>query len=236
MAWLLSLCHHCHLVVATGGLKQTSAITAVRSFIFLNSDILYSVFSSSVSLSWLNVLRVLFRFLVSASRKTWWVMSKLSKPTGDRSCEARKPRPSGPTRATQHTNSPVQLRAESRGHPILVSFASELSSTHTLPHLYTCKTQSVYFPVCQWHLKGWKNIPHKPNSQHIVYHSAGIFNPNIKRTVLPTSFLFFCFFWFCSVDMSIYGAQLHKDFCQLGDWKPWMKVRDNNKKTNEKGQ
>lgn len=190
MAWLLSLYHHRHLVVATGILKQTSAITADCSFFSFNTNILYSVFSSSVSLSWLHVLRVLFRFLVSASRKTWWVMSKLSKPTGDRSCEARKPHPSGPTRATQHTNSPVQLRAESQGHSILVSFATELSSTYTLSHLYTCKTQRVYFPVCQWHLKGWKNIPHKPNSQHFVYHSAGIFNPNIKRTVLPTTFCF----------------------------------------------
>lgn len=54
---------------------------------------------------------------------------------------------------------------------LLCHRAKQHIHTLTLVHV---QTQRVYVPVYLQYLMGEKNIPHKPNSQHFVYHSAGI--------------------------------------------------------------
>lgn len=117
---------HCHLVVRTGNTLQ-------------NSSLLLMI-SRSVSITCLNVLcGFLSRFLVFALLRTWSVMSKLSKPTGDRIGDMRGPHPSGPHKVnTAHK----QSRPAEDGEPRTLNyvyFTTELNSTYTLSHLQTSK-------------------------------------------------------------------------------------------------
>lgn len=121
-----------------------------------------------------------FRSLVYASPRTWWVMSKLSKPTGDGRGEVSNG-PAPQARSTQHTNSPVQLGTES-----LNSYT-----------FHCAGKQATSLSVSPW---GKRKISHK--NQTLCLPHSWYFNPNIQRMVLPTlyfdlySVLFF-FSWFC---------------------------------------
>lgn len=139
--------------------------------------------------------------------------------TGGVKCGSRTPQAPPGQHSTQSIPSSCGRRAKNS-----VYFATKLSSTYILTLAYV-QTQRVYLPV--YHLKGEKKISHTNQAvKHFVYHSAGIF---LKYTEddSPAYFrvsLFICFLrFFFSLDKCIYGAQLHKDSCQLGDWKPWMR-------------
>lgn len=79
-------CQHWHLVVTAGNAEQNPTASQQRAPCFL----------CSVAFPPLgpNVLRCSFlRSLVSASLRIWWVMSKLSKPTGDRGGKSERAPP-----------------------------------------------------------------------------------------------------------------------------------------------
>lgn len=203
--------------------------TAVCSF-FLNCKMLHSdLIFRERHLTWCGFL---FRFLVSALLKTWWVTSKLSKPTGDRRGEVREPRPAPQAQPGQHSTQTVPSswgrRAENIQLCLLCHWAKQ--HIHTLTPVYV-QTQRVFFPVYQRHLKGEKNVPQKPNT---LFTTQPGFAPKYTEDgpayFRVRFFFFFCFLWFSSLDKCIYGAQLHKDACQLGDRKPWMRQQKNNGK------
>ena len=157
---------------SSGGNRQHEAnpcSTAAALFFFLNSN-MYSglVFS--------NVVCFLFRFLGSASLKTWWVTSKLSKPTGDRRGERGSPAPS--TQHTKRVTSTRGRRAEKTFNSVY--FATELSSTYALSH-------KEFTSICQWHLNGGEDYPTQTKQSTFCLPLVWDFNPNIQRTILPTS-------------------------------------------------
>lgn len=117
---------------------------------------------------------------------------------------------SGSARPTQHTNSP---RAEN----------------HQLLHLYMCRNKEFTSLVVSDALEGREESCIQTKQWTLCLPFSWYFNPNIQRMLLPT--LEFNFFFsvspvFCSLDKCLYGAQLHKVYCQVGHWKPWTKVRD----------
>lgn len=116
-----------------------------------------------------------FRSLVYASPRTWWVMSKLSKPTGDGRGEVSDG-PAPQARSTQHTNSPVQLRTES-----LNSYT-----------FYCAGKWATSLSDSPW---GKRKISHK--NQTLCLPQSWYFNPNIQRMVLPTLYFdFYSVFFF----------------------------------------
>lgn len=167
------LCHHCHLVVRTCNISQTPAIQQSAFFSFL----FFSLPSHNMSYSDLTLcnhrlssnvlLGFLFRFLVSASLKTWSVMSKLLKPTGDSrgEVEGGSRAPHSHTRSTQHTNSPIQPWMESHEHSTQSTLPLN-SAAHKLSH---SQTRRVYSPVLQWHQSGEEKIPHANQTVNILF-------------------------------------------------------------------
>lgn len=221
------LCHHCHLVVRTCNISQTPAIQQSAFFSFLFSffpshNMLYSDLTlCNHRLSSNVLLGFLFRFLVSASLKTWSVMSKLLKPTGDSRGEvegAVEPLTATPgQQSTQTVPSSRGWRAMNIQHSPLYHWTKQHINSHTRRHK---EFTSLFFSDRKkW---GGENTPRKPNSQHFVYHSAGILTQIHRGWVQPTSefgSVFLLFFFpvssdFCSLDK---WAELHKDTCQLGE-------------------
>lgn len=136
-----------HLVVL-GGTDNASAVRQSALFCVVLSSCSSAICSTNMMFCFL------FRSLGSVLLKTWWVMSKLSKQTGDSRREARALR----THRLSHVNTArkqsVQLRTWSC----------------SILNCYT-GAGTVYFPVC-W--KGERNMAHRPNSQKPVYHSAQV--------------------------------------------------------------
>lgn len=155
-------------------IKTCNTAAVCSSFFF------FIIISLSLSITWLNFLcGFLFRFLVFALLKTWSVMSKLSKPTGDRRGDVRGSHPSGPHKVnTAHKQS---RPAEDREPATLnsVYFTTELSSTYSLSHLQTSKHTefTLLFISDTW--MGRRKYPKRTKQSTICLPLSWDLNPNI---------------------------------------------------------
>lgn len=187
------LVHQWHLVVIWGTVNTPLHYSSLLFCVVLSS-------CSAAICSANMMFCFLFRSLGSVLLKTWWVMSKLSKQTGDSRREARALRTHRLSHANTARKQSVQLRTWSR----------------SILNLYT-GAGTVYFPVC-W--KGEVNIAHRPNSQKPVYHSAHVWTQIYTTEDGP---IYLKVGRFLRGDRYIYIVQYDKHYCQQRDWSHGLK-------------